>query len=132
MLSNSDMAAMRQTQEMALPDRMDVYKITYTPDGFGGNSQNPTLELMSDDVPCRVNPAQVQMLGGQADRQLEIEKWTVRAPVTVTILDEYILVVTTMEDLQLQVESAKRPKSWETAATFMCEHLRANTYQVPA
>lgn len=130
-LSAWDLQGMRDTQDAHLPDKMDVYKITYTSDGFGGVNQNATLDLVADDVPCVVTPAQVQMLSGQADRQLEVEKWTVRAPVDYDIRDEYILVVTSMGGQQLQVESAKRPKSYETLGTYMCEYIRANTWDVP-
>ena len=129
MLDDWQMMSMQSTQEEALPDKVDIYRIVRIDDGFGGTGTQ-AAELVSDDVPCRATPAQTQMLGGQADRQLELEKWTVRVPVGQDIQDDDILVITTQGDEQLQVESAKHPKSWETVRTAMCEVVRDMTWAV--
>ena len=129
MLDDWQMMSMQVTQEDGLPDKLDIYRIARTSDGFGGTNTTAAA-LVSDDVPCRATPAQVQMLGGQADRQLEIEKWTVRVPVGIDIRDDDILVITTQGNEQLQVESAKHPKSWETLRTAMCEVVRDMSWAV--
>lgn len=129
MLSAYDLAQMQATQVDAYPDRMTVYRIVRTDDGFGGTTTG-AASVVQDDVPCRVTPAQTQMMGGQADRQLEIEKWTVRCPVDTDVIDDDVLVITTLGGEKLQVEDAKRPKSWETGRSLMCEKVRGAEFEV--
>lgn len=127
MFDTWQLTQMQNTQEQAFPDRVTVRRIVYTDDGFGGLNTGVAV-VVSDDVPCRINPAQTQMLGGQASRQLEIEKWTLRFPVGTDIQDADVLTWD-RGDIQLQVETAKTPKSWETALTVQAEVVRSDSWQ---
>lgn len=127
MLDTWQLAQMRETQEDAFPDRVTVRRITYVDDSFGGVSTGIAV-VVADDVPCRISPAQVQMLGGQASRQLEVEKWTVRFPVGSDIQDADIISWDS-KDIQLQVETAKDAKSYQTAFTVQAEVVRSMNWQ---
>ena len=126
-LTEYQLIQMRETQETAYPDKVVVRRIVRTDDGFGGVTTG-NAEVVHDDVPCRITPAQTQMMGGQADRPLEIEKWGVRFPVGADIRDKDILTQVST-GLQMQVEDAKNPKSYQTAFTVMAEVVRNVTWK---
>jgi hypothetical protein len=67
------------------------------------------------------------MAGGQADRGLELEKWTVRLPWGTDVQDGDVLEWA-KEDIQLQVEDAKTSKTRGTAVTCSAEKVKGASW----
>lgn len=117
--------SMRQQQVDSFPDQADVYRLTRTSDGKGGYSAAVRV-LIAEGVPASWTPAQQLQSGGQADRNLEIAKWTVRLPWDTDVQDNDLLHWYN-EDVWVQVEDAKWSKTRGTAVTCMAETVKGST-----
>lgn len=118
-MSDYELTQMRTTQDDAMPELITIKRRVLTSDGFGGASTGvPTT--VATNVPARIAQAQVQMMGGQLGRTLELEKWTVRVPFGTDLQDEDFVIWGTMT---LQVEDVK-DRSWETCVSAAAEVVK--------
>ncbi len=121
-LSEAQLESMRATQEDHLPDVLTITRMNRVSDGKGGwKAAAPTT--IASDVPCAVVVMQQMVAGGQADRGLEIEKWTVTFEWGTDVQDGDVLEWTA-ESIQLQVEDAKVSKSNGTAVRCTAELIK--------
>lgn len=118
-LSDYELAQMRATQDSAMPERVTIKRRAITSDGFGGATTG-TPTTVATDVPARITQAQVQVMYGQAARDLQLEKWTVRVPVGTDLQEEDFIV---WGSLTLQVEDVK-PRTWETVISAQAEVVK--------
>lgn len=126
MLDAFQLQSMQDTQEASFPDRVRISRIVRTADGKGGFTTG-TNSVIHDEVPASITPAQQLAMGGQADRSLEVEKWTVRMPWGTTVQDGD-LIYWNVEDISLQVEDAKVSKTRGTAVTCMAEKVKGGSF----
>ena len=126
MLDAFQLQSMQDTQEASFPDRVRISRIVRTADGKGGFATG-TPSIIHDEVPASITPAQQLAMGGQADRSLEVEKWTVRMPWGTTVQDGD-LIYWNVEDISLQVEDAKVSKTRGTAVTCMAEKVKGGSF----
>lgn len=120
MFTADEMQAMRDMQAEAMPDTGTITRAGYTSDGFGGHNQTSWATVASN-VPCRVTPAQVQGMGGQADRTLDIEKYTLRFEWGTDIQDRDRFE---WEGQVIEIEDVKVPRSFGTAVTCTGEVIK--------
>ena len=113
---------MRATQEgEGMPDTCVIKRRVMASDGFGGHTQ-ASLTTVASDVPCRITPSQVMVAGGQADRKLELEKWSVRVPYGTDIQDRDLIE---WQSVTIQVEEVKSPRSYSTAISAIGEVVKS-------
>lgn len=122
MLSDYELEEMRATQVEAMPELVTIKRTTVTSDGFGGNNVSGTVTVASN-VPARIKPAQVMIAGGQADRQLELEKWNVRVPHG-TDLQDRDLIEWAAQGVTIKIEEVKYPSSQSTAISAIGEMVK--------
>lgn len=120
MFSSDDLAGMRATQTSAMPDLGVLKRRVMESDGFGGHT-TASLTTVASNVPCRVTPAQVQAMGGQADRALELEKYTLRFPYGTDVRDRDLFV---WEGQTIEIEDVKAPRSYGTVVTASGERVK--------
>lgn len=118
-MSDYELGQMRATQESAMPEVVTIKRRAITSDGFGGSTTG-TPTTVASNVPARITQAQVQTMGGQAARDLLLEKWTVRMPTGTDLQDEDFVV---WGSLTLQVEDVKN-RTWETCVSAMGEVVK--------
>jgi hypothetical protein len=120
MLSDNELASMRATQEEAMPERVTIERRTVKTNGLGGTSTNAWV-VQATRVPARITPAQVQMIGGQGDRMLELEKWNLRFPHGTDLRDlDRVLWGTQI----IGVEEVKSPRSFATNVSAVGEIVK--------
>jgi hypothetical protein len=122
MIDEWQLHSMRSQQTESFPDLVDIKRLVRTADGKGGFSTG-VPDVIADEVPASITPAQQMMAGGQADRGLELEKWTVRLPWGTDVQDGDVLEWA-KEGIQLQVENAKVSKTRGTAVTCSAEVVK--------
>jgi len=118
-LTSAQLTAMRQSQQDHHPDLVTITRLQRAADGKGGWTTGTALTV-AKDVPCTITPGAEVMLGGQADRGLEIEQWMVTFPWGTDVQDEDVLEWSA-ESIQLQVSNAKVAKSNGTAVRCTAE-----------
>lgn len=109
MLTDGEIAWMREELELAMPDEAIILTATDTSDGQGGNTQGWTA---AGTVPCRLSPRVTQMgqEPGFGDRQAAVADWIVTLPAETALTEEQRLQVdTTVYD----VTRVRAPRSWE-------------------
>jgi hypothetical protein len=106
LLTSVDLRHIRQTHLAHMPDQATILRRVLTDDGFGGVTNNP-LTTIATGVPCRITEAQMQDLGGQGARNVDVEKWTIRMPRGTNIKDEDFIVWASGNGEQFQVEDVK-------------------------
>lgn len=114
-----ELERMRETQELALEDTVTIKRRVLTSDGFGGSTTQAPVTV-AENIPARVTQAQVQNMGGQAARDLLLEKWTVRLPVGTSVEEEDYIH---WGDIVIQVEDVK-PRTYNTAVSIMGEVVK--------
>ena len=119
MLPAYELAQMRAVQVEAMPDLVTIKRRALTSDGFGGGTTG-TPTTVASNVPARITQAQVQAMGGQFGRTLELEKWTVRVPFGTDLKDEDFVI---WGAITLQVEDVK-DRSWETCISAQAEVVK--------
>lgn len=122
LIDDYQLYCMRDMQLKSYPDLVDVYRLSRVADGKGGFSP-AQRSLVVDEVACTITPAQQLVMGGQADRGLEVEKWTVRLPWGTDVQDADLLHWAS-EGIWLQVEDAKVSKTRGTAVSCMAEKVK--------
>lgn len=120
MFTADEMQAMRDMQAEAMPDTGTIKRATYMSDGFGGHNQTSWATIASN-VACRVTPAQLQGMGGQADRTLDIEKYTLRFEWGTDIQDRDRFE---WEGQVIEIEDVKVPRSFGTVITCTGEVIK--------
>lgn len=118
-LTNRELRLMSQAQETHFPEVVDILRMVTASDGFGGQTKHePAVHLM--DIPARVTQAQVQALGGEAARDIEVEAWTVRLPLGTDIREnDYIQ----WGDHRLQADEVK-DRTYETVLTVAAKKVK--------
>lgn len=113
MFTAEEITAMQDTQAAAMPDLGVIKRRTMADDGFGG-ATTATWATIASDVSARVTPAQVQGMGGQADRKLDVELYTLRFEWGTDIQDrdQFIWAGQTIE-----ISEVKVPRSFGTVTT---------------
>lgn len=119
MFTDYTLQEMRAVQEKAMPERVTIQRPQPVDDGFGGVTYGAPATVASD-VPARITEAQMQVMYGQAARDLEIEKYNVRVPYGTDLQDEDLVV---WGSLTLQVEDVKS-RSFQTVLTGKAEVLK--------
>ncbi len=114
MLSTHQLALMSDAQDLAMPDTCAIERWVYESDGIGGTRRTATRTVIAASVASRWTPGQQEGQLGQAQRELEIQHWTVRFPLGTTIADEDVLV---RDSRDFRVMRLKDPKSYETVIT---------------
>lgn len=119
LISDYELLQMRAIQYAAMPERVTIERRTITSDGFGGatTGANATIAV---NVPARITQAQQMAMLGQSDRDLLIEKWTIRLPTGIDLKDEDFIV---WGKITLQVEDVK-DRTWATCLTAMAEVVK--------
>ena len=120
MFSDYDLASMRAVQETAMPERVTIERRTVKTNGLGGTSTDAWI-VQAIRVPARITPAQVQLMGGQGDRMLELEKWNLRFPHGTDLLDgDRVLWGAQV----IKVEEVKSPRSFATNVSATGEVIK--------
>ena len=119
MLTDRELRLMREEQEKAMPDIVDVLRRQNSDDGFGGRKDLVWNEV-AVDVPARVTQAQTLDLGGQAGRKIEVEKWTVRFVFGQDVREHDHI---RYGDITIRVDEVK-DGSWKTATTVQGERVK--------
>jgi len=131
MIDPWQLESMRQTQVASFPDVVDIYRLVRTADGKGGfTTADFNNSQVNDEVPCTITPANQMVAGGQADRGLELEKWTVTFPWGTDVQDGDVLVWH-KESVQLQVEDAQSSKTRGTAVRCTAEKVKGAPWAAP-
>lgn len=120
MFSAHDLSGMQETQNDAMPDLGVLKRRVMASDGFGGNT-TASLTTVATDVPCRITPAQVQAMGGQIDRAMDLEKYTMRFEIGTDVQDRDIFE---WEGLTIVIDDVKLPRSYATVITAMGEVVK--------
>lgn len=110
-LTAYQLQSMRQTQDSHYPDSVKVERLVRVADSKGGFTTG-TPAVIYTDLPCTITPGAEMKAGGQADRGLEMELWTMTCSWGSDVQDDDLL---TYAGRQLQVLDAKRDKSNGTA-----------------
>jgi hypothetical protein len=113
MFSDTELDAMRAVQETAMPERVTIERRTLKTNGLGGTSTDAWVAVATK-VPARISPSQVLNMGGQGDRNLELEKWNIRMPHGTDLQDKDRIVWGTQT---IGVEEVKAPRSFATAVS---------------
>jgi hypothetical protein len=115
------LAHYQQRAAAKLPDRLDIERVTLTPDGSLG--QIETLTIVASNVPCRV----LELGEGRSDRELEIAgqirsegSHAVRLPIETDVRDSDILI---WREHRLLVSRAL-DRSLSTLLTVVCMEVR--------
>lgn len=121
---------MRQTQGEAFPDRVTIRRVQRVSDGFGGFKGEGEPVIVAEGVPARIAESQLQVMPGQAARDVAIEKWSVRVPVGTDIRDDDLVDWFTLSGgayvdtgFTFKVENLKS-RSWQTAISATAERIR--------
>jgi hypothetical protein len=110
MLSDYELEEMQATQEDAMPELVTIERRTLKTNGLGGTSTDAWVAVATD-VPARISPSQVLNMGGQGDRNLELEKWNIRMPHGTDLQDRDRIIWGTQT---IGVEEVKTPRSFAT------------------
>ncbi len=113
---------MRETQEGHFEDTCTIKRLTRTADGKGGFT-TPAADIVATAVPCSFSHTAQLVVGGQADRGLEVEKWIVTLPWGTDVQDADILELD-LAGVQVQVEDAKVSKTRGTAVRCTAEDVK--------
>lgn len=120
MISDYDLEAMREAQAFAMPDVGTVQRRVASADGFGGH-QGGTWETVATGVRARVTPAQTMAMGGQGDRSLELDIYTLRFEWGSDVQDRDRFV---WEGQTIDITEVKVPRSFGTVLTAKGEVVK--------
>ena len=110
MFSDQQLADMQATQEDAMPERVTIERRTLKTNGLGGTSTAAWV-VQATRVPARISPSQVLNMGGQGDRNLELEKWNIRMPYGTDLRDRDRIIWGAQT---IGIEEVKAPRSFAT------------------
>ena len=110
MFSDYELAEMQATQEEAMPELVTIERRTLKTNGLGGTSTDAWVAIATN-VPARISPSQVLNMGGQGDRNLELEKWNIRLPYGTDLQDKDRILWGAQT---IGIEEVKTPRSFGT------------------
>lgn len=122
MFSDYELSEMRDEQELGMPELVTIKRAVKTSDGFGGYNTT-SYTTVATDVPARITPSQELVAGGQADRQLQLGRWSLRVPYG-TDLQERDQVEWTAQSMTIEIEQVKSPRSYHTAISAIGEVIK--------
>lgn len=120
MFSVQDLEDMKATQEEAMPELVTIQRSTIKSNGLGGHSVDGWQDR-AVNVPARITPSQVLNMGGQGDRNLELEKWNIRMPYGTDLQDKDRIL---WGDQTIGVEEVKTPRSFATNVSAIGEIVK--------
>lgn len=113
MLSTAELAGLRATQALALPDVATITRRSYASDGMGGQ----TATTATHTLPCRAAPAsaqQAQLVAGQLN---ERAAWRITFAQGADVLETDMITVGARS---FEVLTLLAGGSWETARVALC------------
>ena len=125
-LSPYDLRMMRDTQEAHHPDVVAILRLVRAVDGKGGFTTGTPTTIYAERA-CTITPGVQVEKGGQADRGLEVEMWTVTFPWGTDVQDGDVLDWAA-EGIELQVVDAKVSKSRGTAVRIMADKVKGDPW----
>lgn len=117
MFSAADLAAMRETQESALPDTGYIKTVTLTGDGQGGYTAAYGAPVA---VSCRLAPALSHDERILAERLGVQSLWRITFPAGTAVANTCVIVIGSAE---YEVVSETIAHSWETAKQVLCTRI---------
>ena len=102
-----------------MPERVTIRRTQQVSDGFGGWSEGTPTDVATN-VPARIREAQMMSIRGQAHRELQVQRWTVRVPHGTDLQDGDHIVWGTVT---IAVDDVKL-RSYQTALTVQGETIK--------
>ena len=116
--------SLRQTQVAGFPDRSNIHRLVRASDGMGGwTTADPDSSQVSAGNPCSITPGAQLQTGGQADRGLELENWTITFPWETDVQDGDV-VEWVKEGKQFTIINAKTSRTRGTAVRCTAEIVK--------
>ena len=123
-LSDYDLEQMQATQTAHMPDTVAISRIVRAADGLGGFTTGAST-VVDAAAACSVSHSTQVEKGGQADRGLEVEQWTVTFPWGTDVQDGDVL---TYGAIVLQVVDAKVSKTRGTAVRCTADVVKGGIF----
>lgn len=104
MLTDEELAGMRVTLDLSLPDLAEVTRATSTSDGRGGRTM---VWVTVASVPCRVAPDTTRAEGTVADVVTNVQRWMLTMPSGTNVLPDDRISVGTRTFEVVAIRSAR-------------------------
>lgn len=123
MLPENEIADLRMEVESAFDHLLDIYRDPEaTPDDYGGYGSENSRAKVCSEVPCEIYPGIAHVVDMLDQGQLvDTQLYTITVPVGTDVLKGDVVVITSWNDLNLQVNVVFEPESLELEKRFVAD-----------